>query len=501
MSPQEYDHPDLTAYALGELTPSDAVHVRKWLAESADARAELERIQETIGVLRDAPALPKRSLNPRQRETVLSLGQAPEGKPKNVVPFLAYRRPAGTAKPAPTMGWRMVKMAVAASLTVGAFILGQKSSQRPAAQVAGSDRAVDLSTQAPKPATSGSEATDTASNPTATASQTAVALVKVPDSSEIFAPVEKAPALVLPEATPRVPVITLSKKAPATPSPEIAEAKSPPAAPSPAKPAVASAAPVPVNVATPSMKGFASNSSSTEALLQIHPSLFRPLPVPHEFAGVVLASPMSPDMKPDPAPRKPEAQPALVIHSWKAEIASCPWDPSRRLMRFVAQIPVAQSGIEDSDRDYKLVAKFDPFHVQGFRLVTEKHLRATGGSTQATRFAWYEIIPTRNFNASAEKPVTIGSISIEQPRGSNAGDATPLKLVDRGQTWSDAREDFVFETAMIGWNLLLSGTENVGNLNSKLVLDIAEKTRGEDAKDERAKFINVVKQAQRAVGL
>jgi hypothetical protein len=247
-------------------------------------------------------------------------------------------------------------------------------------------------------------------------------------------------------------------------------------------------------------KGFYDPSDTPEAELTVDPKLIRPLPVPHEFAGVVLASPLPLDAKPAPAQRKAESQPALVIHWGKPEIASCPWDASRRLVRFVAQVPVAQSGIENSDANYKLVAKFDPFHVQGFRLVMDKYMRPVAGATQATRFAWYEIIPTRNFNPSAEKPVTIGTISVDQPRGA-APEIAPLKLVDRGTAWNDASEVFAFETAMIGWNLLLNGTENTGGLNSTLVLDLAGKNRGDDADDERAKFIRIVKQAQKAVGL
>jgi hypothetical protein len=54
---------------------------------------------------------------------------------------------------------------------------------------------------------------------------------------------------------------------------------------------------------------------------------------------------------------------------------------------------------------------------------------------------------------------------------------------------------------MIGFSLLLQGTENVGELNHRLVLDIAQQSKGEDPKGERAKFIKVVKQAQSAAGL
>lgn len=507
MSPQDHNHPDLTAYALGELAPADAARVRKWLAQSPAALAELERIQQTLCILNDAPALPKRTLHPRQRETVLAMAQAPVSRPKNVVPFLGFRRPGGESgvnRTSSGIMWPALKFAAAACLAAGAFVLGQKSAGRITPLVAGQGATVSeapkggASKPGPAPAVGTKTDVAVASSPmkavtSPVSTNSAKAEAAVPVTAKL--PVAPPPATVAQTKAAAAPVPTPQTAAPAPkPAPAVAVAATKPNAPH------AAPAPAPLPTAV-SLKGFAQATAASEAVLKVHPASIRPMPVPHEFAGVVLASPLPADAKPDPAARKAEVQPALVIHSWKAEIASCPWDASRRLMRFVAQIPVDQSGIEDSDKEYKLVAKFDPFHVQGYRLVTEKHMRASDGGTQATRFAWYEIIPTRNFNAAADRPLTIGSISIEQPRGGSAQDSTPLKLVDRGLTWGDAREDFVFETAMIGWNLLLNGTDNISGLNSKLVLDLAEKTRGEDAKGERAKFINVVKQAQKAVGM
>lgn len=494
MSPQDHNHPDLTAYALGELAPADAARVRKWLAQSPTAQAELERIQQTLTLLSDAPALPKRSLHPRQRETVLALVQEPTSQAKNVVPFHGFRRPGGhVAKSRSSAGfvWPVLKFAAAASITAGAFVLGQKSASRITPLVTNQGEEVaktPLVAAHSAPVASTVEAKGTAKP------------VAAPTAAELaFEPVVQ----VAPKPAPTPSAVAATQPSPALSQPAAAAAPAPAPKPAPVvaatKPATSPHAPAPA--APVSLKGFAAASSAPESALAVHPQAIRPIPVPHEFAGVVLAAPLPPDAKPEAAPRKPENQPALVVHSWKAEIASCPWDAGRRLMRFVAQIPADQAGIVDSDKDYKLVAKFDPFHVQGYRLVTERHMRPTDGGTQATRFAWYEIIPTRNFNAAADRPVTIGSISIEQPRGASAPDSAPLKVVDRGQAWGEAREDFVFETAMIGWNMLLNGTDNVSGLNSKLVLDLAEKTRGEDSKGERAKFINVVKQAQKAVGM
>jgi hypothetical protein len=481
--------------------PADAARVRNWLAQSPEAMAEYKRIQQTVEALQAAPALPKRALHPHQRETVLAMGQTPAStaRPKNVAPFLGFRRPAGSGTSPASVAWRLTKYAAAACLVAGAFMMGQKTAVRMTPDVASNDDSSNPETftarvepmrPAPSllPATAKvAEAKSPAHAPTAPAPVVAGAKKK-PSVSVTPAPAPVTAALVADVKTP-------------------ARATAPPKAPvsSPATPVVVAAKAPPAmgtsNSALASLHGFAQASVSPEAELRLQPESIRRLPVPHEFAGVVLASPQALDAKPAPAPRKPESQPPLVVHSLRTEVATCPWDSSRRLLRVILQVPVDQPGIQGSDADYKLVAKFDPFHVQGFRLVTEKHLRATGAATQATRFAWYEIIPTRNFNATADKPVTLGTISVEQPRGTSPQAADTKDMVDRGQVWSDAREDFVFETAMIGWNMLLNGTENISGLNSKLVLELAEQTRGEDARGERSKFINVVKQAQRAVGM
>src|SRR5436190_21110743 len=129
MKSPAHDHRDLTPDALGELAPADAARVRNWLAQSPEAAAELKRIQQTVEALQTAPALPKRALHPRQRETVLAMGLAPASaaRPKNVAPFLGFRRPAGSGKSSASIAWKLVKYAAAACLVGGAFMVGQKT--------------------------------------------------------------------------------------------------------------------------------------------------------------------------------------------------------------------------------------------------------------------------------------------------------------------------------------------------------------------------------------
>ncbi|MEI6535005.1 MAG: YfbK domain-containing protein, partial [Verrucomicrobiaceae bacterium] len=372
----------------------------------------------------------------------------------------------------------LFRFAAAASLALGAFLIGHQTARHP--QVA-------------------------AYSPNQTARDSAV-----PIAAEPAAGVEKTGQLALDESR------TVAGNA----SPATTEGPTEPEVipmPEPIIPAIVATAnsgradrePVaPLKDSTParpSLNSFVIAAAHPETTVTLSPKLARRAKTQTmEFAGVILAAPMIGSLKADatrPAsPRKLLPQPALVIHSWKAEIASCPWDSTRRLLRFVAQIPADQGAIESNDKEYRLAVKFDPALVRGYRLITEKHMPPGGNSNFATRFAWYEIIPANEINPTRDKPALLGVMEIVQPQGV-AKDGQALQLLDRGLMWDEAREDFEFETAMIGFNLLLHGTDNIGSLNYQLVLDLAEQARGDDWRGERAKFIKTIQQAQKAAGL
>ncbi len=502
---------------MGELTPAQAATVRQWLSQNPEAAAEYARIEQSIQALRQfAPVIPQRSLHPQQREAILSnaaprrsrsgSGVAPVGR--------ALRPVASNVSPGRSQAFRIMgnlaKLAAAACLGIGAFWAGTRYSPLSTAvavptNTASTSPAADASPSASQVAQTNAAPSSAPLSPDDAmlqnfesvkfetpvlkwAPQESPVLVSVPEKAAQVAKIASEPPASIPPLV-EAPALAMDK-------PDAAHATSGVKAPASA-PAQGPAAVAPQN----SLAGFTPSSSHPETAFLFQPHLARPHRT--EFAGVMINSaPIPAHAKPTPASRpQDETQPALMIHSWKAEVASCPWDEQRRLMRFVAQIPVEQPALEMNDADYKLVAKFDPALVQGYRLIAEKHLPPANGGTQATRFAWYEIIPTKNFSANANKPATLGQLSIVQPKGSKPRDSSPLKITDRGLNWHEAREDFVFETAMVGFSLLLQGAENTGPLDYNLVLDVAEKTKGEDSKGERTKFIQAVKQAQRAAGL
>ena len=86
MNTPDFEQPALTAYALGELNPAEAATVRRMIATSPEVRAEYECIEKTVAAMRNTPAIPRRTLAQRQRETVLAMGQSPSRSAK-VIPL------------------------------------------------------------------------------------------------------------------------------------------------------------------------------------------------------------------------------------------------------------------------------------------------------------------------------------------------------------------------------------------------------------------------------
>lgn len=487
MKPSDHDHPDLTAYVLGELNSVESARVRQLLAQSPEARVEHQRITQMVAALHEqAPAIPRRSLNPRQRETILAMGQ-----------------PRTSANPgrdhARRIAWGVAKLAAAASVTAGAFALGMKYADRledVAKLAATSTPSVQVkntgATPTPEVAANTPEKNALVASAGSVSPTVKTVAAAISDKTEVAV----APHLPLP--TPVASGTGAVAVASAKPETPVAQAAVAPMAPAPKAPSL---------VASNSLKAFTLVKTQPEASFLLQPKLVRPKIQSAEFAGLTVAAPLLERPKNAPkapaAPRKPEPQPALVVHSLDVKVASCPWDPSRRLVRLVTQVPVDQAAIDVNEQDYRMQVKFDPAQVQGYRLIMEKHTPPTGGSNLATRFAWYEIVPTKNYSPTHDKPVALGVMEIAQPRGTpaNVSSASQKQLVDQGKDWNEWGEAYTFETAMVGFKLLLQGSEDIGSLNHKLVLDLAQQSKGDDANGERTKFIHVVQQAQRAAGL
>ena len=210
---------------------------------------------------------------------------------------------------------------------------------------------------------------------------------------------------------------------------------------------------------------------------------------------------------PLPANGKPEVKPTraseLYIHSWKAEVADCPWNSAHRLLRIVIQVPADQPAVLGSDTGFPLQVTFDAANVKQFRMLCERHLVAAELRSAGTHVLWYEFQPNGGGDSTRDRQVASVMLPNARFTSQTVGpfDSSKLQVIDRGYSLQNAREDFVFETSVVGFGLLLRGANEVGNLNHDLVLNLAKQGKGADASGERAKFIRVVQDAQRVAGL
>ena len=473
-----WNEQDLTAYALGELSREQEHAIREELAANAQAQAELADLETVTDALQHGAPVPLARLTDQQRELILRPAQMPR--------FIKPMAPRQVVRAQPSR-WAAVpgvvgRIAAAACIAAGAFYLGQHVGQ----PVSGTSQVVASPQGGAAPSKS-------------TAPEKATLLVK-------SVPTDVAPSPVL---TANVPAAVVAS-APA-PSPKVESAA--PVAVTPAAVATQKPLPAPVPVSSPAAPalaesaGFIATARQGESKITIRPYETRPAPVKLK-PGEALASPLS--AKPAAAtPAKParkERAPDLLIHSWKAEVAACPWDESHRLLRVLVQLPADQAASTSPEFAYPLKVAFDSGAVRGHRLLSEHHARPENGDTTAAHVLWYEVVPVRAGTDIPREPGrAIASITLDDARFSSQKvgpfDDTRLLAMDRGQSWRGARQDFMFETAIVGFKLLLQGREGIGSLNLDLVLDLARQAAGDTPSPEAVKFIRVIQEAKRATGL
>ena len=461
MNPQ--DNPHFTAYTLGELNAAQAREIHASLRENSAAAHELEQIEAVTDALRHGAPIPNARLTPDQRHAVLH----PSNLPRFVQPMMP--RPAPLKKPAfvwNTFG-RVLKAAAVITLTGGAFLLGWQMHQPTESTLA------TTTPPAPEPVKPLSKPVEIVKAPQAPAPKPEVILVKAPEAAP---KVEKAP-LVVAEA-PKAAAVIVAKVA-ETPKP----------APQPA---------LTLGFSMPrSLAAFDNTSKEASSRYTLHPALVRPAPAKN--AGESFASPVNAK-----AGEKPVKATELLIHSWQAEVATCPWNASHRLLRFVIQLPANQTAVTSTtEAAFPMQVAFDPLAVKQFRLLGERHLPAPELDKAGTHVVWYEFEP--NGKSDLKTPATrqIATVTVANTRFTQKTvgpfDDSKLQVLDRGFTLDNARDDFLFESAVVGFGMLMRGTSQIGSLNHELVLSLATRAKAESP--ERTRFIKLVQDVQKAAGL
>jgi len=461
MNPQ--DNPHFTAYALGELSAEEARSLHEVLATTPAAAHELEQIEAVTDALRHGAPIPLSRLTHEQRHAVLH----PANLPRRIQPMLP-RKPQQRQSQVfwPVMG-TLIKLAAVITLTSAAFLAGWSYAPelRSAVQVAA------------KPSRTESQAAPEKATPAATVA--AAPTPKTPAVEKSMAEVKPAPAPV-----PVVPTVVVAK---------VATIKEAP-------PAIVAAAPN-QGFTIPAGRGtFVSTTKQAVDQFSLHPTQIKPL-LP-KTQGQVLAAPQTNRDKPEAKAERPTS---LYIHSWKAEVAACPWNAANRLLRIVIQLPADQSAVLVSDASFPLQVNFDQANVKQYRMLCERHLAAAELRSAGTHVLWYEFQPNGSTELPRDSGRQIATVMLPNAHFTSQTvgpfDSSKLQIIDRGYSLQNAREDFVFESSVVGFGLLLRGAEHLGGLNHDLVLNLARQSQGVDASGEHARFIRLVQDAQHAAGL
>jgi len=465
------DTSELTAYALGELQAHQAGAIHQLLSACPAAMSELEQIEAVTEALRQRAPIPQERLLPAQRHAVLYPAQIP----RLVVPMKPRPMVKKTVNTWPIMGI-LLKTAALITVTGAAYLAGRQvsliSSQ---IDVAGSQLTpVKSAPMTAAPVKVKLDGVKPAPVPAVTIAAAKPATV-----------IEKAPVVVMP--MPQKSVVMVAQAAPAKAATEIIQSAP---APTPV---------VPVAVTHLNRKlAFISTNQQTADLFSIKPADIRPQPIKGK-ANEQFASPLK-----GPAPKLEGKSLAagIYIHSWKAETSSCPWNPSTRLLRVSIQLPADQPAATSST-SYPLDVNFDRRNVREFRRLSERHLPAAELRSAGSQVVWYEFQPATTDLNAAGKP--IATITLDQGRFTTQTvgpfDESKLNVMDRGATWQTAREDYLFESAVVGLGMLLNGNHQCPDLNHQLILNLAEKSQGTDSSGERARFIRQLNEARRAAGL
>lgn len=472
-----HHQPDLTAYALGELDHANDAAVHAWLLEHPEAHLEVDAVSDLAHAMQASAVLPTLKLHAEQRRAVLS-------GPQRVREMVAAASRRSHDRPRSPVILSVVqatlKFSAVAAVVAAAFLAGRHFEAGETMQVAQADpvaeKAAKPSLAADKPSSTPRAVSIPNAVLPASDQQPAEAIV-APKVEVVTAPVEKAPAMVVAQA----PLMEKGELVVADPKASAAQK---------------STTRVPEAITRIASGPMLNTTQAASSLFTIRPAETRPIA---ESKGG-LAAPVKASSS-APAAAK-ERAPVLLIHSWRAEVATCPWNAARKLVRVSLQIPGEQAAAA-GDFAYGMQVTFHANHIRSYRALCQRLTPAAEKDGAATFNAWYEVIPN---GVPSDVARTIGQVTLTNTRFTIAAmspfDGSKLQLVDRGEAWEKAPDDFVFESAVVGFGLLMNGKPASEGLNHQVVLNLAERAqKASDRHGDRARFVKLVKDVRQAVGL
>lgn len=458
------DHPDLTAYALGE---AEATHVADWLHDPRYSQ-EVDSIGDLALHLQATAPLPTARLHPDQRSAVMT---PPERVRRLVEATRVKEQPrAQTLLPFffGTVKWAAAAALVAASTQVGLQIV------KPLQDTA----------------TAQTPSTTTLPTPVARPKEASPQLVSTEQPQPLSPPKPKpsAPSAVQ-KATP---TLVVAKVEP----PQTSVAKQPAA---PAMQTLLVAAPA-QDTARPSVSFSFSSMVSTSRTTADSSSVKPADLLKIRSSGPLSAAPLRSTPASNNEPAKKERPAPLMLHAWSADVIAAPWQPELRLLRVALQLPSDQARREDC----ALEVNFDPNAVRSFRQLGQRVLPGTTSESAAHVVTWYEVQPNGATGTSSAARL-LGTAQLADAKFTTSTmapfDGNSLRIMDRGLSVDEAKADFRYEAALIGFGQLVNGASTGPRPALSQLLSLAQSAQQEsDPSGERGRLAKVLREAAELAG-
>jgi Domain of unknown function (DUF3520)/von Willebrand factor len=186
------------------------------------------------------------------------------------------------------------------------------------------------------------------------------------------------------------------------------------------------------------------------------------------------------------------------------DLASCPWEPSHRLVRIALKAASDRTIIAS---EANIQVEFNSARVASYRLlgherrgvssdVTSDKIESAKIRAGQTVTTLYEVVPlTENVRSTSSNEMLTVKLRFKKPNG-NKSELVEQAVTDNGGKFANAPGDLKFAAAVAEFGMILRDSEFKGNGKLAAVLEWAQEGKGSDANGYRAGFIDLVRKAQ-----
>ena len=197
--------------------------------------------------------------------------------------------------------------------------------------------------------------------------------------------------------------------------------------------------------------------------------------------------------------------------SLNIDVATCPWEPTHRLVR------IGLTGNQDVAvrADSRIEIEFNPRRVASYRLIgydrqktetqnsNEENVGSHSVAAGYTLTTLYEIVPLKHVPTAPDtkmgepsEPLLTAKLQLNTRDNNTAVGLVQRSVSDTGFDFAQAPSDLKFAAAVAEFGMILRDSEYKGNGSLQQVIDWAQQGTGADVNGYRADFIELVRKTQ-----